>query len=374
MLNVQDIAERIAQPQRVTKDDLLPLKDLSAKYPYTQLFSILYLKGLNTAGDVHFEDELNKHAYRVGDRVHLYELLKSNDPVTLTEPVNLTVVTESNAIEPETVIEAIVNLPEEKIIQQEIEPVDPILPEDTVLDQNESSGDLESIPYAIQTETSEIKVKEEVDAKFTNPEGTEESIQKDHSEENAQVDKGIDEIEKEETLEKDALDTEILHYALTSSYTLGQLSEEENKELDKRLNERIGRKTDKQQADEISREERKSFISWLTSNKNYLDEVNTDMEAISAVVKDFADFDPSERLFGEIDKPRREFFSPIKKAKESLREEGLPVSETLAKIYVAQGNYTKAINAYTQLSLKYPEKKIFFANLIEDLTKKLNAE
>ena len=74
----------------------------------------------------------------------------------------------------------------------------------------------------------------------------------------------------------------------------------------------------------------------------------------------------------EIEKPRKEFYSPAKKAKESLSEEALPVSETLAKIYVAQGNFPKAIYAYQQLSLKYPEKKIFFANQISELEKKIN--
>jgi hypothetical protein len=37
-----------------------------------------------------------------------------------------------------------------------------------------------------------------------------------------------------------------------------------------------------------------------------------------------------------------------------------------------QGNFPLAINAYKQLSLNNPEKKIFFANLIEELQKKLN--
>ena len=48
----------------------------------------------------------------------------------------------------------------------------------------------------------------------------------------------------------------------------------------------------------------------------------------------------------------------------------MPVSETLAEIFEAQGNYLKAIDAYQQLMLLIPEKKSFFADQIKKLKKK----
>ena len=72
-------------------------------------------------------------------------------------------------------------------------------------------------------------------------------------------------------------------------------------------------------------------------------------------------------------KSKQKFYKASENAKKSIQENNEIISETLAKVYIRQEHYEKAISIYQKLSLKYPQKSIYFAdqiNLINKLKKK----
>lgn len=85
-----------------------------------------------------------------------------------------------------------------------------------------------------------------------------------------------------------------------------------------------------------------------------------------AIIEKFIKEDP------QIKPPAADKINLENKARKSAEDNSGFVSETLAKIYTEQGLYHKALDTYKKLSLKYPEKSLYFANLIEKLNQKLN--
>ena len=207
-----------------------------------------------------------------------------------------------------------------------------------------------SIETAKKLEEEEIKV-------------TSEPIKSD-SEEIAEVQEN-EKVEKVE--EQDELDKLINSAAIASSFVERELEAlpEIKKEVD------VNKTPEKEQTasieetipveeNSIQSSSPKSFTDWLKASPNSIQHEIEEEE------------EERKPEYYTFEKPKKEFFSPTKKAKESLDENKMPVSETLAKIFALQGNFSKAIYVYEQLILIFPEKKPFFATQIKNLKKKLN--
>lgn len=72
-----------------------------------------------------------------------------------------------------------------------------------------------------------------------------------------------------------------------------------------------------------------------------------------------------------ISRPKKEFFNPLNEAKKSEQMDDTLVTETLAHIYWKQGNLKAALQAFERLILKFPEKRPYFAGLIQRISNEL---
>jgi len=314
MRAIKDLSKLISNPSLCSAKDVGKLKEYCSKYPYSSALPILYLKSLSNSSSIHFEDELIKYSYRISDRKQLYNLIHHHS--TLEEE----------------------NLPNKV---QSLETPTAINPPSETINENK-----------IQSDKEEQKVEKE---QFL-PQSIEKETDKDFDQKKA-----------------DIVDESILQHAFSANYQLPELNNDEINELNQKNNslQKTEEKVVKDKKVEITIDTKQSFKSWLSSNNNYTHSSNIEKPSIPDLQKDTAPEKTKKELLEETRKPKKAFFSPTQKAKESLNEDALPVSETLAKIYALQGNFPKAISAYMQLSLINPEKKIFFALRIKELEQKL---
>ncbi|MBI3135936.1 MAG: hypothetical protein HYZ14_14755 [Bacteroidetes bacterium] len=344
MISASDIGELIRKPDSAGTYPPSALAEIRDKFPYCGTLHLLYLKALSLGNDLQFEEHLRYAAIHVADRERMYYLIHSgkNEPVTESEtteiPAEITPVFEPADLtkpvpETETVISEPDITPKEELTTTDQETTAEEALADNRPNLLDAAPDLIEIAY-----TQDLAAEEKAHASQSLT-----TVSEAVKPETTAADEAKLPPEKQPETAPDLSKLsfiEWLHYKQTKVLPT-KAESETNTEKPAELSNDL-----KDQAAEKPEKTKKTGLSRLD---------------VDALLNKFITEEPS------ISRPTANFFSPTKTAKQSLEEAPDLVTETLAKIYVLQKNYAKAIQAYEQLSLVYPEKKTFFATRIQKI-------
>ncbi|HXD93801.1 MAG TPA: hypothetical protein VNX01_11345 [Bacteroidia bacterium] len=317
-MKVAQFIELIDNPSRLAEAHISSIEKILSDYPFFQSAHLLYAKALQNSKHINYHNALKRTAVIAGNRAVLYRLI--NQPAQqITPPVV------------ETKIEVVI---EKEEIRQEVKQ--------------------EKAPEIVPEEKVEKAVSSSINYVYT-------IVSKDEP-----VVSNV--VEPEKPIENEQTETlnEIILNPIVEAYIETEILKINEKEP------------------EIKIEEPQSFTEWLkqlpviSKQLSVSDQMKTESVKKELVSKpqspkhktekqEFLDKLLSEEL--RISKPQADktFYAATQKTRSSVLEDENLVTETLAKIYVLQGNHGKAIRAYEILSLKFPEKSAYFASLIKEI-------
>jgi tetratricopeptide (TPR) repeat protein len=324
-MNKNDFLSLIGSSIPVDRQVLTEISELVNIFPYFQTAHLLLLKGLKDNSDIRFESQLRNSAIYVADREVLYNLLKIapetvekeneflKEPEAITVPVEL----ESNIIE-EVPITAIPVESENKILDEN-------LPETVTV-----SGDIEQTVIESAKNSEDLIIEIEKD--------TQEGSFEDRMESADQIISRSILVTAEEEIEESTDNEETVFY-MDPGFSVPDREDEIEVEITR----------DKQPVS-VAPAESEETAKILTK------------QAQADLIDKFISASP------RIEPSREKIELPMEDLSQKFTEEkGGFVTETLARIYVNQGYYSKAIDIYEKLSLKFPEKSGYFATQIEKI-------
>ena len=395
-MNRSQFISYVENPDKLSGKDSVLLAELVRDFPYFQTGHLLYAKSLHNENSIHYNNQLKITAAYATDRKVLHRLITKGIEIPISDlKVEEDVKVQSSKLESLKLEEEVVKVIKEEVFEENIKPVIEDIP---VID---TKVEIVEIPSIVKTEE---KVLEKVIERIEKEEITDAKLQISDSLE--EIEEKIEERKvavefKDELLEN--LEKEMISEAVNSSYEIEILSREplflkEKEEFqvsDFRFEEEKEERVESNFVLNTSSEEKKSedklvevdedslsFVDWL----KHVDDgetiaIKTKEEKMAEPVgktdKKLGAFELIDKFIKEepkIARPKVEFYNPVNKAKQSVAEDITFVSETLAKIYVLQGNYIKALQAYENLHLKYPEKRLYFAAQIKNLRKLINQQ
>lgn len=353
-------------PDKLSGNDIMLLSQLVKDFPFFQTAHLLYAKALHNQNSIHYNNQLKVTAAYATDRKVLHRLITKKN-----EKAEIAVVIEK--IIPETVL-PLTGAENDKFEKAVVEIVKAEVRENNIVPVIEIQETAKTEPFQPQpVSESEIIIENKT-----------ETEQVAGDEEHPPEIEIIPELEREYLANAaDALiELENLYPEPLSEQDHLVPEEEQAKE---KINETIQtdfvlntpKEKQVEHLPEFDKSKPHSFTEWL-KHASAVSEINTEEETEQQKPPEtLSAFDLIDKFIKEEPKMTRnktEFYSPVNMAKQSVADDITFVSETLAKIYVLQGNYAKALHAYENLRLKYPEKRLYFATQIKNLRKLINQQ
>ncbi len=346
-MNKVQFISYVETPEKMSGNDSVLLNELLKNFPYFQTAHLLYAKSLHNISSIHYNNQLRVTAAYATDRKVLHRLITKQqgaEVVKISDTSTALIVKE--ILEEKKIEEAVIELIKEDVIENKI----PAIIVEEVIEQ--------TIEVVQEEKVEAIKEEEKVEI----------------------IKPGSDELEKEYVSQiiDASIEIDIL------STPLNQEKEEKQETVESNFVLNIPDTSNKSKEDTSSALsdsdiESLSFTDWLKYVNTGEKVVETPIveQTTETTENQLSAFELIDKFIKDepkISRPKTDFFSPVNMAKQSVAEDITFVSETLAKIYVLQGNYAKAIKAYENLRLKYPEKRLYFASQIKNLRKLINQQ
>ncbi len=321
-MNVTEYTSLINKPDAINDIQSINLEKIVQEFPYFQSARAIYLKGLYNQNSFKYNYALKITAAHTTDRSVLFDFITSDTFSTINK--------------------GLFEEKESKLLEIPVKESQTITIEDSKIETNKETS-LESKPNTVEdsiltTITSASPV-----------------------EENETIEEIIENISEEENVDEEI---QIIETNPIENITLEGLSSEEivseNLELGKPL--------------AFSDSEKHSFQEWLQlsalkpiereESKPTIDlpsEEHFEKQKKNELIDKFIETSPKIPAVKHDTTIPSVFYEPSKADTSSL------MTETLARVYLEQKKYQKAIQAYQILILKYPEKSSFFADRILDI-------
>jgi tetratricopeptide (TPR) repeat protein len=318
-MNKNDFLNLIGSSAPVDRQVLAEISELVKIFPYFQTAHLLLLKGLKDNSDIRFENQLKNSAIHIADREVLFNLLKiapiEFEKEIIPEHKEETVIAELPEEEPMMAVTA----EEEIVIEADIE--------QTVIETARNSEDL------IMEIEKDLQEKPEEDQSDSADQIMERSILGSIEMENGghYIE---DSVSRALLFDDDPTETEEDIFYMDPGFSVPLEDEKPMPEPELV----IAPAEPEQPANNLTRKAQADLIDKFISDSPRI-EPRTD----------------------KTEHPVIDLSTPYIEEKEEF------VTETLARIYVNQGYYSKAIEIYEKLSLKFPEKSGYFATQIEKI-------